>query len=286
MSEVPVAVPSLAEQRAIAGVLGALDDKIELNRQMNHTLEEMASALFKSWFVDFDPVVAKAEGRQPFGMNAETAALFPNEIETDPSRGDRPRGWCFGQLADLAEILMGTSPPGETYNSSEVGLPLINGPAQFGEFFPSRSVWTTAPSVVSADHDLIFCVRGSTTGRYVEADGKFCLGRGVCAIRALGGHHEFVRQTVAWRLDDLLSRATGSTFPNLPGPTIKGLETIVPTGTVLAAFSSDANSWRTLQRANMGESRDLGLLRDALLPKLLSGEIRLKQAEKMVEAAL
>ena len=99
----PVQVPPLSEQRAIAHILGTLDDKIELNRRMNETLEAMARALFKSWFVDFDPVRAKAEGRQPFGMNAATAALFPNSFQDSPL-GKIPRGWKAVPLPEVVEI--------------------------------------------------------------------------------------------------------------------------------------------------------------------------------------
>jgi len=95
--------PPLPEQRAIAHILGTLDDKIELNRRMNETLEAMARALFKSWFVDFDPVCAKAEGRQPPSMDAETAALFPNAFEDSPL-GKIPREWRVGRVGELASL--------------------------------------------------------------------------------------------------------------------------------------------------------------------------------------
>ncbi len=92
--------PPLPEQRAIARVLGALDDKIELNRRMNETLEALARALFQSWFVDFDPVRAKSEGRQPEGMDAETAALFPGSFEAS-ELGEIPAGWRLGKLGEV-----------------------------------------------------------------------------------------------------------------------------------------------------------------------------------------
>jgi hypothetical protein len=100
---IPVTVPPVPEQRAIAHVLGSLDDTIELNRQMNKTLEAMAQAIFKSWFVGFDPVRAKAEGRQPVRMDAATAALFPDSFEESAS-GEIPRGWRVGTLGEVAVI--------------------------------------------------------------------------------------------------------------------------------------------------------------------------------------
>ena len=101
-------LPGIAQQRAIARILGSLDDKIELNRRMNRTLEELAAAIFKSWFVDFDPVVARAEGRQPFGMDAETAALFPVAFE-ESEVGAVPAGWRAGSIADLARYVNGNN---------------------------------------------------------------------------------------------------------------------------------------------------------------------------------
>ncbi|MBN2444453.1 MAG: restriction endonuclease subunit S, partial [Spirochaetales bacterium] len=110
----PIAIPPLPEQKAIASILGALDDKIELNRQMNHTLEETAKALFKSWFVDFDPVVAKASGKKPFGMSAETAALFPDSFE-ESELGEIPKGWEVQYIGNLCNLISGKS-----YSSKEL----------------------------------------------------------------------------------------------------------------------------------------------------------------------
>ena len=104
-----VALPPLAEQKAIAAVLGALDDKIELNRRMNATLEAMARALFQSWFVDFDPVRAKLDGRQPAGLDPATAALFPNEFE-DSTLGPIPKGWTVAAICDKIQLLSGGTP--------------------------------------------------------------------------------------------------------------------------------------------------------------------------------
>jgi type I restriction enzyme, S subunit len=106
---IPVCVPPLAEQKAIAAVLGALDDKIELNRRMNATLEAIARALFQSWFVDFDPVRAKLDGRQPTGLDPATAALFPNEFE-DSELGPIPKGWEICPLAEKIDLLSGGTP--------------------------------------------------------------------------------------------------------------------------------------------------------------------------------
>jgi len=105
----PLRLPPLPEQRAIAAILGALDEKIELNRRMNRTLEAMARAVFTSWFVDFDPVRAKMEGRQPFGLDADTAALFPDAFEDSPL-GQIPRGWKIAPIGECVQIAGGSTP--------------------------------------------------------------------------------------------------------------------------------------------------------------------------------
>src|SRR5205823_5040638 len=106
LKSIQVPLPPLAEQKAIGAVLGALDDKIELNRRMNATLEAMARALFQSWFVDFDPVRAKLDGQQPTGLDPAIAALFPNEFE-DSELAPIPKGWSVGQVSDSFDLTMG-----------------------------------------------------------------------------------------------------------------------------------------------------------------------------------
>ncbi len=113
-----ITLPPLSEQTAIAHILGTLDDKIELNRQMNRTLEEIARAIFKSWFVDFDPVHAKARGEQPVGMDAETAALFPSEFE-ESELGPIPKGWRVDKLGNVANVSWGdTNTTKKSYTES------------------------------------------------------------------------------------------------------------------------------------------------------------------------
>ncbi|MHB9131020.1 MAG: restriction endonuclease subunit S [Armatimonadota bacterium] len=155
--------PPVYVQKAIACILGKLDDKIELNQQMNQTLEETAQAIFRSWFVDFDPVYAKVVGQQPAGLAPAIAELFPDSFE-ESALGKIPRGWTIGKLSDIATVIMGQSPKGETYNDTGDGTPLINGPVEFGEYFPVKAKWTTEPTRLCQANDLIFCVRGSTTG--------------------------------------------------------------------------------------------------------------------------
>jgi len=285
LKTVKIPLPPLPEQKAIAHILGTLDDKIELNRRMNETLESMARALFKSWFVDFDPVRAKIDGRQPPGLSAEVAALFPDKLV---HRGDFqiPIHWDAQPLSAIAEITMGTSPKSSTYNEDGVGTPLINGPVEFGDYFPTKTKWTTAPTRLSEPGDLIFCVRGSTTGRRIVSDGVYCLGRGVCSIHSRGRYQAFVNRLIDNELHRLLQQVTGSVFPNLNAPQLKNFQIIVPSTQILDAFTDWINPIQQKIESQVVQSNSLAAIRDTLLPKLLSGELRVSEAEKLVDELL
>jgi len=272
LNRLPVIAPPLAEQKAIAAVLGALDDKIELNRRMNATLEAMARALFQSWFVDFAPVRAKLDGRKPAGLDPVTAALFPEDLEDSPL-GHIPKGWEVARLDEIASVMMGLSPDGESYNADGVGTPLINGPVEFGDYFPVKTKWTEAATRFAADGDLIFCVRGSTTGRRVVSDGEYGIGRGVCAMQAKGGFHSFLYQTINIGLDRLLEKTTGSVFPSLSAPDIKGFSVLKPSKEILEAYERITTHLIKRIQQNHHQSHTLATMRDTLLPKLLSGEL-------------
>jgi type I restriction enzyme S subunit len=272
--KIRIQLPPLPEQKAIAAVLGALDDKIELNRRMNATLEAMARALFQSWFVDFDPVRAKAEGRAPAGLDEPTAALFPAQFQ-DSELGEIPQGWEAASLNQISAITMGLSPKGDSYNSDGVGVPLINGPVEFGEYFPEKSKWTTEGTRLASKGDLIFCVRGSTTGRRVISDGEYALGRGVCSMRANKGRRSFLYQTVNFGLERMLGKTTGSVFPSLSAPDIKGFVVLKPDDDLISAYENKTQPLIEQIELNQRESRTLATLRDTLLPRLLSGELTL-----------
>jgi type I restriction enzyme S subunit len=242
LRKINLTLPPLDEQRAMAQVLGTLDDKIELNRRMNETLEALSQSLFKSWFVD-----------------AIQFAL--------------PAGWSIGKLADIADIVMGLSPEGESYNTDGIGVPLINGPVEFGDYFPVKAKWTTSPTRMAEAGDLIFCVRGSTTGRRVISDGAYCLGRGVCGMRAKNGATTFLYQAINHGLLNLLTKTTGSVFPSLSAPDIKNCPVVLPPQQIIDHFSEQTEPLTKKLQANIVESRTLTTLRDALLPKLLSGEL-------------
>jgi type I restriction enzyme S subunit len=150
----PLEVPPLPEQSTIAHILGTLDDKIELNRRMNETLEAMARALFKSWFIDFDPVHAKAEGRESPCLARHIVDLFPDAFE-ESELGEIPKSWRASNVGQHFFLTMGQSPPGSTYNVAGEGLPFYQGRTDFGFRFPTRRVFCTAPTRFAEPGDTL-----------------------------------------------------------------------------------------------------------------------------------
>ncbi|EGQ7981025.1 restriction endonuclease subunit S [Vibrio vulnificus] len=266
-------LPELAVQKEVSNILNAIDFKIENNTQTNQTLEQMAQAIFKSWFVDFDPVKAKMNGEQPNGMDTATASLFPEKL-VESELGLIPEGWQVGALSSVVDVVMGQSPKGSTYNDQNEGTPLVNGPVEFGVYHPVAQKWTTAPTKMSKNKDLIVCVRGSTTGRYVVSDGEYFLGRGVCSIRS-NDFPSFASYLFKSELNSLLHLTTGSTFPSWSGPTLKNFKVVVPPEAIIEKFELLIGKLCEMMARNIGQNETLSTLRDTLLPKLLSGEIDL-----------
>jgi type I restriction enzyme S subunit len=187
LGSIPTSIPEPDEQRAIAHILGTLDDKIELNRRMNETLEAIARAIFKSWFVDFDPVRAKMSGESPesicqrLGVAPDLLVLFPDRL-VDSELGEIPERWRVATVDDEFDLTMGQSPPGSSYNEVGEGLPFYQGRTDFGFRFPTRRVFCTAPTRLAETGDTLISVR-APVGDINMADEKCCIGRGVAAAR-------------------------------------------------------------------------------------------------------
>ena len=270
---ISVRVPKPAEQKAIAGVLGALDDKIELNRRMNAPLETMARALFQSWFVDFDPVRAKLDGHNPIGVDENTAVLFPAAFQDSPL-GPIPQDWRAGTLNDAFNLTMGQSPPGETYNEDGNGMPFYQGRTDFGFRFPTRRVFCTAPTRLAKRGDTLVCVR-APVGDTNMADEDCCVGRGVAAVRHRSGATSFTYHTMANLAPDFARfEADGTVFGSINKQNFHDLPCVIPPAEIVAAYERQAAPLDEQIRTLEHQSRTLAALRDTLLPKLLSGEVR------------
>lgn len=281
LENVEVIVPPLPEQRAIASILGALDDKIELNRQMNRTLEAVAQALFKSWFVDFDPVWAKKEGRQPFGMDADTAALFPDEFE-ESELGLIPAGWRVVPLGEEFNITMGQSPPGNTYNEVGQGIPFYQGCRDFMFRYPLRRVYCTAPTRFARDGDTLVSVR-APVGNINMAIEPCAIGRGLAAVRHKGDGRSYTYLSMTFLKDFFaIFESHGTVFGSLSKKDFQGPSVCAPATEVINRFEQIVEPIDSQIENNELETLTLAALRDTLLPKLLSGELRVPTATESV----
>jgi len=274
-------VPPPSEQRAIAHILGTLDDKIDLNRRMSETLEAMAGALFKSWFVDFDPVRAKAEGRDP-GLPQPLADLFPARL-VDSELGEIPEGWEVRCVDDEFDLTMGQSPPGETYNERGEGMPFYQGRADFEARFPKRRVYCTGPTRLARKGDTLISVRAPVGDINMAAE-DCAIGRGVAAARHKSGSRSYTYQFMLG-LEEVFARfeAEGTVFGSISKKDFHAIPCVVPAPDMVAAFEGALAPLDDRVEITMRESSSLAALRDALLPKLISGELRIEDAEQFIE---
>lgn len=275
LSSVQVILPSLPEQRVISRILGVLDDKIELNRRMNHTLKSMAQVLFKSWFVDFDPVVAKIEGRKPYGKNAETTSLFPSEFQ-DLELGSIPKGWKVGVVDDVFDLIMGQSPPGTTYNEIGNGIIFYQGRTDFGFRFPEPRIYCTAPTRFANPGDTLVSVR-APVGDINMALEKCSIGRGLASIRHKTGGRSYTYYSMHFLKDEFdVFEGEGTLFGSISGPGYRNIKIVIPPKEIVDTFERIAKPMDDTIESNERQTKYLSVIRDALLPKLLSGEIRVK----------
>lgn len=277
--EVPV--PPIETQRSIGDFLKSFDDKIELNRRMNETLEEMARALFRDWFVDFGPTRRQMDGATdpaaimghafPPAKAATLAPLFPATLGDD----GLPEGWSFSDVGSEFEVVMGQSPPGDTYNETGEGLPFFQGRRDFGFRFPSRRVYCTEPKRTSGQDWTLLSVR-APVGDINRAAEKCAIGRGVGAILHKAGLYSFTYYTgLALRAELQSYDRDGTVFGSINQKQFKGLRVVVPDGGLAARFDEVAKPMDDKIRLNTEENQTLADMRDLLLPKLMSGEVRL-----------
>ena len=283
-------IPTRSEQRAIAHILGTLDDKIELNRRMNETLEAMARALFKSWFVDFDPVRAKVEGRDT-GLPLDVAALFPDRL-VDSEMGEIPEGWVAMELGDLCHK------PQYGYTASAQTEPIGPRFLRITDINKEPWVsWSRVPYCTTTDDEFskyrlgkgeVLIARTADPGHgiLVEEDIEAVFASYLIRFRPV--ERRFTRLLQYWLRSDtywhlVRSRATGTTRRNLNATVLRGFPLVVPSDSVATAFATAVDALREQVVANVRETESLAALRDALLPKLMSGEIRIRAAEGTLE---
>ena len=255
--------PQLEEQKAIGAILSSLDAKIELNIKINRVLETIGQALFKRWFIDFE---FPDEKRRPYKSSG--GEMVDSEL------GKIPKGWRIGTLGNICNITMGQSPPGETYNEEEKGLPFYQGVVDFDFRFPKLRVYCTFPTRFANEADILLSVR-APVGRLNIADKHCAIGRGLAALNLKKGYAGYIYYLLSahksyWDKYE----AEGTVFGCANKSDIHDMKIIIPIENIKSIYDEiimalDENIKRMSKEINI-----LTLIRDSLLPRLMSGKIR------------
>jgi type I restriction enzyme S subunit len=290
-------LPPLPEQRAIAHILGTLDDKIELNRRMSQTLETMARALFKAWFVDFEPVRAKLAGRWQRGQSlpglpAELYDLFPDRL-VDSELGEIPGGWEVKPVNDLAEVVGGSTPRTDRVEYWQGGIHHWVTPKDLSTLSlpvlldTERKITDAGLSQISSGllpKGTVLLSSRAPIGYLAIAEVPVAVNQGFIAMKPRPGiSNLFLLRWASAAYEEIVSYANGSTFLEISKSSFKLIQVVLPSTSVMAAFDRMSRPMYYKVVENERQSHVLAALRDALLPKLISGEMRVKDAERFRE---
>jgi len=251
LKAIPVSYPSLPEQKSIASILSSLDDKIDLLHRQNATLEKMAETLFRQWFV---------------------------ERCLEPVEGEAKEDWKTGKLADEFDFTMGASPPGESYNEEGIGIPMYQGNADFGFRFPTNRVFTTDPKRFAEKYDTLISVR-APVGEQNMANERCCIGRGVAAFRFKkdNSFYTYTYYKMKSLMDDIKQfNETGTVFGSISKSDFENIDITLPDAKSIEKFQDVVKKIDDKIITNITQIRTLSAMRDTLLPKLMSGEVRVK----------
>ncbi|MDH2577744.1 MULTISPECIES: restriction endonuclease subunit S [Acinetobacter] len=312
-AEIPkfeLSIPPLHEQKAIADILGSLDAKIELNQDMNKTLEAMAQALFKSWFVNFDPVIDnalaagnpipdelfdRAEQRKTIKKNENNRAirsLFPDELEFNKEMGWIPKGWSITPVYEVADFINGSSFKSQYFSDEKEALPIVK-IAEIKNGISEQTKFTTqkmAEKYAINDGDILFSWSGNpdtSIDTFIWTGGKGWLNQHIFnVVLHKDSDKTFVYYLLKYLKPIFTEIARDKQTTGLGHVTVKDMKriyTIKPPVEVLEAFGLYSDSIFEKWYQNLFSSKELAKLRDTLLPKLISGEIRIPEAEPLVE---
>jgi len=292
LSAVPINLPPISVQREIAAMLGSLVDRITLLRETNTTLEAIAQALFKSWFVDFDPVQAKMQGRAPEGMDEATAALFPDSFE-DSELGPVPKGWPTISFRDSINVIGGGTPKTsvpEYWGGDIPWFSVVDAPSASDVFVVNTEKHITEAGLNGSSTKLlpagttIISARG-TVGRLALTGCPMAMNQSCYGLRGKAGDQYFTYFSTTRLVEQLKQRAHGSVFDTITQETFAGVSVCYPATEVMQAFEELVEPLLMRIRENLIQANSLASLRDALLPCLISGQLRLAEVQAIVESA-
>ncbi len=289
LKSISIPLPPLREQKEIAELLGSIDDRISLLRETNATLEAIAQALFKSWFVDFDPVHAKQQGRAPEGMDEATAALFPDSFE-ESELGLVPRGWQVGSLINFAVL----NPESWTTKKHPDTLTYIDlASAKDNEItVVTEYSFDAAPSrarrVLRDGDTIVGTVRpGNRSFAFIhQPASNLTASTGFAVLRPRkieNTEYVYLTATQDSSIDHLAHGADGGAYPAVRPEIVVGIQCILPCDSVIKAFHDLAAPLLASVAENQCLAKTLATLRDSLLPRLISGQLRLPEAEALLE---
>ncbi len=256
--------PNLSTQKSIAKVLSDLDAKIEVNHRINDELESLAKTIYDYWFVQFD--FPDGEGK-PY-KSSGGKMVYNEEVKREI-----PEGWEVKKLSDIANITMGQSPSGTSYNETGEGMIFFQGSTDFGWRFPENRVYTTEPSRFAKEDDILLSVR-APVGTMNIAMNDCCIGRGLSALNSKDNFSSFLIYQMNYfkkKFDYLNS--VGTTFGSLTKDELFNLELVYPEHSVLIRFEEIVSKLDAKIKINTKQNRELSALRDWLLPKLMNGQV-------------
>jgi type I restriction enzyme S subunit len=278
-------LPSIDEQHAIARILCTLDDKIELNRRMNETLEAMARALYKAWFVDFEPVRARAEGRDA-GLPPDLADLFPARL-VDLELDEVPEGWRVRTLTEFATL----NPENWSRRTAPDQIEYIDlSNTKWGRIAETTKYsWQQAPSraqrVLRPGDTIVGIVRPGNGSYAIISEEGLTGSTGFALLRPRRPEFQefvYLAATATGNIERLAYLADGAAYPAVRPEDVVATEIVESTDAVIRQFSKTTHPILAKIAMNIQQSRTLATMRDTLLPKLISGVIRVKDAERFV----
>ncbi|AVF96453.1 protein HsdA [Vibrio diabolicus] len=292
LDKIEIPIPPKGERLKLNNVLNSLKYKVALNSETSQTLEEMAQAIFKSWFVDFDPVKAKMNGEQPEGMDAATASLFPEKL-VESELGLIPEGWDINYIKDFGKVVTGKTPPKKVEDAyAEEGVPFVTPSdidsdvfvSETKRFLSESGVEAVKKSLLPEGSICVTCI-GSQMGKAVISPSEAVSNQQINSIVVSKDYvRNFLFLNLRRRREEIfLIGSSGSTMPIINKSTFEKLAVLTPSEELMRSFDRSVSSLLSKIHQNAIENQTLSSLRETLLPKLLSGEIELGQAQELAE---